>query len=215
MVTTAADALGSDVADPAELVARAQAGDADAFADLYDRYVDGVYGYVHGRVRDRALAEDLTSDVFLNALRRIDSFRWRGVDIGAWLMVIARNRLHDHFKSARTRFERPTDELVDDVSEAGYDDPECAAEMRDLTRALREALDRLPTAHREVIELRFMHELSIADTAAVIGRSAAATKALQYRALKGLAELARANPRLAALATTGVASLLSLVRAVL
>ncbi|MDP8927112.1 MAG: RNA polymerase subunit sigma-24, partial [Actinomycetota bacterium] len=76
-----------------DLVARAQRGDGDAFALLYDRYVEQVHAYIHHKVRDRHLAEDLTADVFLRALRGLSSFRWQGVDIGAWLATIARNRV--------------------------------------------------------------------------------------------------------------------------
>ena len=65
------------------LVERAQGGDEHAFAQLYDRYVDQIYGYVRRRVGSREVAEDLTGDVFLRAWRRFDRFQWQGVDLGA------------------------------------------------------------------------------------------------------------------------------------
>jgi RNA polymerase sigma factor (sigma-70 family) len=107
-----------------ELVARAREGDAEAFAGLYDRYVDTVYAYVARRVGKRELAEDLTADCFLRALQTIERLTWRGVDIGAWLMPVARNRVTDHFKSARARFEHATDAVEDRPSVAGDDSPE-------------------------------------------------------------------------------------------
>src|SRR5215212_11691830 len=81
----AAEAAAS--ADVVDLVARAQAGDSDAFGMLYDRYVDVVYRYVYYRVNNQSLCEDVVSDTFLRALRRITSFTWQGRDFGAWLVT--------------------------------------------------------------------------------------------------------------------------------
>ncbi|MGW4874337.1 sigma factor, partial [Streptomyces chartreusis] len=81
---------GAD-AEIGELVERAQAGEADAFGRLYDQYSDTVYRYIYYRVGGKATAEDLTSETFLRALRRIGTFTWQGRDFGAWLVTIARN----------------------------------------------------------------------------------------------------------------------------
>jgi RNA polymerase sigma-70 factor, ECF subfamily len=193
------------------LVDRAKTGDAAAFADLYDRYVDQVFAYVYRRVGHRQLAEDLVGDVFLRAYRRLSSFEWQGVDLGAWIITIARNRVHDHFKSARFRLERATEEVRDDPGSSGTtsDDPERVAVARDLARSLGEALERLKPDHREVIELRFIHDMSVAETAAVLERSVGATKALQYRALRSLAGEVSDNPDLSKLAAAGLGGLLS------
>jgi RNA polymerase sigma-70 factor, ECF subfamily len=194
------------------LVERAKEGDAQAFAALYDRYVDQTFGYVYRRVGHRQVAEDLVGDVFLRAYRRLSTFEWQGVDLGAWIMTIARNRVHDHFKSARFRLERTTEEVRDDPTPSGPDDPERVAVARDMTRALGEALERLKDDHREVVELRFVHDLSVAETAAVMDRSVGATKALQYRALRALAAEVQDHPELAKLAATGLGGLLPLLR---
>jgi RNA polymerase sigma-70 factor (ECF subfamily) len=203
------EALDPQVVD---LVARAQQGDAQAFADLYDRYVDQTFAYVYRRVGHRQLAEDLVGDVFLRAYRRLSSFEWQGVDLGAWIMTIARNRVHDHFKSARFRLERATDEVHEPApSRDRSDDPERVTVARDLTRALGVALEGLKDEHREVIELRFVHDLSVAETAAVLDRTVGATKALQYRALKALTAAVADNPELARIAATGLTGLLALL----
>lgn len=210
-------AAGTDEAlDPqvVDLVARAQDGDAAAFADLYDRYVDQTFAYVYRRVGHRQVAEDLVGDVFLRAYRRLSTFEWQGVDLGAWIMTIARNRVHDHFKSARFRLERTTDEVRDDPTPTGPDDPERVAVGKELTRALGQALARLKDDHREVIELRFVHDLSVAETAAVLERSIGATKALQYRALRALSAEVADHPELAKLAAAGLGGLLTLLRLV-
>lgn len=85
-----------------EVVAAAQGGDADAFGLLYDRYVDMVFRYVLFRVNDRCLAEDLTSETFLRALRRITSITYQGKDVGAWFVTIARNIVLDHVNRVGT-----------------------------------------------------------------------------------------------------------------
>ncbi len=211
--------MPSPTTDPAldphvvDLVARAKDGDTQAFAALYDRYVDQTFAYVYRRVGHRQLAEDLVGDVFLRAYRRLPSFQWQGVDLGAWLMTIARNRVHDHFKSARFRLERPTDDVREDPAPTAPDDPERVAVARDLARSLGAALERLKDEHREVIELRFIHDLSVAETASVMERSAGATKALQYRALRALATEVEGHPELARLADAGLGGVTSAVRA--
>ena len=85
-----------DAVDVWALVRRAQDGDAEAFGQLYDHYVTLVHRYAYHRVGDRATAEDITSETFLRALRRIDSLSFQGRDVGAWLVTIARNIIFDH-----------------------------------------------------------------------------------------------------------------------
>jgi RNA polymerase sigma-70 factor, ECF subfamily len=178
------------VGDPdiVEHVRLAQEGSAHAFALLYDRYVDQIFGYVYHRVGHRQTAEDLVSDVFLRALRRIESFKWQGVDFGAWLMTIARNRVHDHFKSARFRLEATVEEVFDTPVESSPDDPERAVITGDIIRHVHAALRELKGEQAEVLYLRFIQHLSVAETAAVMGKKDGAIKALQYRALKSLAK---------------------------
>ncbi|MFN2557460.1 MAG: sigma-70 family RNA polymerase sigma factor [Nitriliruptorales bacterium] len=188
--------VGTKTLDPkvVELVARAQRGDGEAFAQLYDRYVEQVYAYIHHKVGDRHLAEDLTSDVFLRALRSLSSFRWQGVDIGAWFVTIARNRVTDHFKSARVRLEQVAEEIGDRAGEDQPDHPEGLAISQELAHLLEQAIHLLKDDHREVISLRFVRDLSVAETAAAMHRTEGAVKALQYRALRALAEILRSRP---------------------
>jgi hypothetical protein len=105
--TPGADGPDADISDEHvetwRLVTAAQAGDGEAFGQLYDRYVDTVFRFIYFRVNDRALAEDFTSETFLRALRRISTISYQGRDIGAWFVTIARNIILDHMKSARHR----------------------------------------------------------------------------------------------------------------
>ena len=182
----AANTLDPEVVEQVRL---AQEGSAHAFALLYDRYVDQIFAYVYHRVGHRQTAEDLVGDVFLRALRRISTFKWQGVDFGAWLMTIARNRVHDHFKSARFRLEATVEEVFDTPVENHPDDPEAALLSADLTSQVHDAIRQLKGEQAEVLYLRFIQHLNVAETAAVMSKTDGAVKALQYRALKSLAKL--------------------------
>lgn len=200
-----------DEVDPevVDLVARAQTGDNAAFTLLYDRYVDQTYAYIHRRVGHRQTAEDLTGDVFLRAYRRLGQFEWQGKDLGAWIMTIARNRVHDHYKSSRVRLERSTEIDAERHDGSRLDRPEEVTEARDMARSLGRALEQLKDEHREVIELRFVHGMNVAETAQVLERSVGATKALQYRALRALAEIVKDEPGLAELAAAGLTAIIA------
>jgi RNA polymerase sigma-70 factor (ECF subfamily) len=171
------------------LVTAAQNGDGEAFGQLFDTYVDTVHRYISYRVSDHGLAEDLTSETFLRALRRISSYSWQGRDFGAWLVTIARNLIADHFKSSRYKLELSTSDLVEagaDRSQAGPEEQVLAG----ITNAvLLEAVTRLKPDQQECIVLRFLQGMSVAETAAVLGKNEGAIKALQYRAVKSLGRL--------------------------
>lgn len=183
--------VGESAGDPdvVEQVRLAQEGSAQAFALLYDRYVDQVFAFVYHRVGHRQTAEDLVGDVFLRAFKRIGTFRWQGVDFGAWLITIARNRVMDHFKSARFRLEASVDEVFDTPTTGGHGDPEASTLSADAARQVHTALKKLNPEQAEVLYLRFIQHLNVAETAAVMGKNEGAIKALQYRALKSLAKL--------------------------
>lgn len=144
---------------------------------------------MYHRVGHRQTAEDIVSDVFLRALRRIDSFSWQGVDFGAWLMTIARNRCHDHFKSARFRLDASVAEVFDSPVRDPHLDPEGRAITDELSEQIHDALRKLKGEQAEVLYLRFIQHLNVAETAAVMGKTDGAIKALQYRALKSLAKV--------------------------
>lgn len=169
------------------LVELARGGDAEAFGLLFDHYQPTVYRFLYYRTRSVPLAEDLTSETFFRALRGMTSFRWQGKDFGAWLMTIARNLTTDHFKAGRTRLEITTDDIAahDDVTEG----PESAVLAGITHELVREALAQLPAEQRDCLVMRFLQQMSIAETAAVLGRSDGAVKQLQLRGVRNLAKL--------------------------
>jgi RNA polymerase sigma-70 factor, ECF subfamily len=170
-----------------DLVHAAQDGDRSAFARLYDKYVDVVFRYVLFRVGDRELAEDVTSETFLRALRRIESVSYQGRDVGAWFVTIARNLVLDHVKSSRFRLEVATAEVDD--SRPAESGPEQQVLSKVTRTALLECVGQLGDDQRECIVLRFLQGLSVAETAKVMARNEGAVKALQHRAVRRLAVL--------------------------
>jgi RNA polymerase sigma-70 factor (ECF subfamily) len=173
------------------LVERAQRGDAEAFGLIYDRYMDTVFRFIYFRVGSRPLAEDLTADTFLRALKRIGSFTWQGRDLGAWLVTIARNLVADHFKSGRYRLEVTTGDVLDaDKADRGPEGSPEAAVVDHITNvALLRAVKQLNPEQQECIVLRFLHGFSVAETAQAMGKNEGAIKALQYRAVRALHRL--------------------------
>jgi RNA polymerase sigma-70 factor (ECF subfamily) len=169
------------------LVRRAQAGDAEAFGQLYDHYVTLVHRYAYNRVGDRATAEDVTSETFVRALRRIDSLSFQGRDVGAWLVTIARNIIRDHVKSSRYRLEVTTADMRD--ADRVTDGPEDAVLQHLTNEKLLACVKELGSEQQECIVLRFLHGLSVAETAEIMGKKDGAIKALQHRAVRRLAGL--------------------------
>ncbi|MBB5954715.1 RNA polymerase sigma-70 factor (ECF subfamily) [Saccharothrix tamanrassetensis] len=185
--TTIESAESNAAEEPWDLVRAAQAGDTDAFGALYDRYVDVVYRYVLFRVGDRTLAEDVTSETFLRALRSIGSISYQGRDVGAWFVTIARNIVFDHVKSSRYRLEITTAELADNREVTGGPEQEVLTDAANAE--LLRCVAQLGDDQRECITLRFIQGLSVAETAAKMGRNEGAVKALQHRAVRRLAQL--------------------------
>jgi RNA polymerase sigma-70 factor, ECF subfamily len=167
--------------DHERLLIEAAQKDPSRFADLYEENFARVWAFVIRRVRDRAAAQDVTSEVFHQALKNLSRFEWRGVPFAAWLYRIAANSVADHF--ARTSREQSAGD-GDRVAESS-DAP------RDIEHVERRAtlfrlVDRLPVDQRRVIEMRFGAEQSIREIATALNRSEGAVKQLQWRGLQTL-----------------------------
>ena len=181
-------ASANDV-DERSLVEAAQR-DASRFAEIYERYFELVYAYIVRRVRDRAVTEDLTSEVFRKALANLPRFKWTGAPFGAWLIRIASNLIADRAK--RIARERNADEPELATATAADDEPvNSQSQQSNLEAAERRAhlfrlVDALPDDQRRVVALRFAEEKSISEIAAELSRSEGAIKQLQFRALETL-----------------------------
>ncbi len=163
---------------------RAAQADHAAFATLYRRYLDPVYGYSFYLLGDHHDAEDATERTFLAALGAIDRYRDEGSTFRSWLFRIAHNQLANALR-ARSRQRAAS---LDAVSEpAATDDPAQLASLADDARRLRAGVASLSEDRRQVVILRFVDGLTAREIGDVLGRSEGAVRVLQHRALRELA----------------------------
>jgi RNA polymerase sigma-70 factor, ECF subfamily len=173
-----------NLADERLLIEAAQQ-DPSRFAELYETNFHRVYAFVVRRVRDRDEAEDITAEVFHEALRNLGRFQWRGAPFAAWLLRIAANTLADRWQRTARNGEVPADDLADtDLS------IQAEAEHRAM---LHQLVDRLPPDQRLVILRRFVDQRSAREIAMELGRSEGAIKQLQFRALETLRSKVRSS----------------------
>ncbi|HHS97969.1 MAG TPA: sigma-70 family RNA polymerase sigma factor [Chloroflexi bacterium] len=165
--------------EEAKLIQRAKAGDPSAFAEIYDRYQPVIYRYIFYRIGDESIAEDLTSEVFVRLVEKIDGFTYRGRPLLAWLYTIARNLITDYHRQTGSPRLLPLEESL--VADSG--DPEEAADRALAQRRLARAIARLTEDQRQVILLRFVEGMDTRSVARVLGKPVGAVKALQHRAL--------------------------------
>ena len=167
----------------AELVTRAQRGEANAIGRLYDRHRESIFRYLWIRLDDRQLAEDLTGDVFMRMLDALPRYQQQGLPFRAWLYRIAHNLLIDYFRKLNHQVTVPL-EVVEE--QGADDDPDRAIEQILLSERLQTALMDLEPTQCDVVTLRFLSGLSLQETALTLGKTEAAIKALQHRGLSGL-----------------------------
>lgn len=202
ITSTAAGERESPVAEPAVvdsqegiLVDRAVAGDADAFAALYARHVDRVYRHCYYYMGNRTDAEDVAQQTFLRAWQAIGRYRRSGAPFLAWLLTIAGRTAISQLR--RTR-ELPG--AVKQRHQGVGDDPQEIVATLDTCDMVRAAVLELNPDRQQVIILRFIEGLSIAEVAAVLGKTENNISVVQHRALKDLrrcltARQTRSRPR--------------------
>jgi RNA polymerase sigma-70 factor, ECF subfamily len=171
------------VQDEQNLIMRAQSRDAEAFGRLYEAYFEKIYRYVAVKIGNRTEAEDLTQQVFVNALESINSYKMREVPFSAWLYRIAHNQIVD---TLRKRSRRPTVELDESLPIPADGDLVEEIELKLETKGLVEAAKKLTKLQQEVIALRFGADMPISQVAKVMGKNEGAIKALQHSAVAAL-----------------------------
>jgi RNA polymerase sigma-70 factor, ECF subfamily len=169
----------------AELVERLQRRDAQALAELYDRYGRLVYSLILRVVRDSALAEDLTQETFLRVWNRAQGFDAQRGALGPWLLAVARNRAIDYLRSAGGR-ERNSLELEEVDHPSLYTDMERDILASDKARIVRAAVEKLSPHQREVIELAYFEGLTQTEMAERMGQPLGTVKTWVRTALKNL-----------------------------
>jgi RNA polymerase sigma-70 factor, ECF subfamily len=180
-----------DAHDERLLIAAAQK-DPARFVELYEDHFERVYAFVARRLRNRDDAEDVTSEVFRDALANIGKFESRGAPFASWLYRIASNAIADRWQHAAK--EQGTALAEDPPDDSAYANPEAIESRARLFRLVA----TLPDDQRRVIEMRFAEGKSIAEIARDIGRTGGAVKQLQFRAIQSLRETVEKHSRAAA-----------------
>jgi RNA polymerase sigma-70 factor (ECF subfamily) len=166
-----------------DVVKRAQAGDGDAIAEIYQLHSPAIFRYFYFRLTDREAAEDLTGAVFLQMIEALPRYEDRGLPFAAWLFRIAHDRLVDHHRRSAYRQSGPLSEVLVDSAA----DTEGLAMRAHEDQGLHALMTELTGEQRMVVQLRFIEGYNLQETAKIMAKSSGAIKALQHRALRQLA----------------------------
>jgi RNA polymerase sigma-70 factor, ECF subfamily len=183
VITSNDDAARPMTPEQQALLQRASQCDPSALTELYDQYVDRIYSYIYHRVGQVELAEDLTGQVFMRMLEAVHAGKPWQTSFSGWLYRIAHNLVIDHYR----RRGRATFVDIDEVNAPSpHGEPQPSVEAMLDSEQLRLALRKVTEEQAQVISLRFLEDLSIAETAELMGKTEGAIKALQYRAVSAL-----------------------------
>jgi len=162
---------------------------SEAFGELYNMYYDQIFGYALRRSADIDMAKDITSGVFIKALKNIRRFEWRGVSFSHWLYRIANREIINHhnkrkretsYEIAVTDNTTPQDELIKAKSEIN---------KHDEYLALQNYISKLSLKYQEVIALRYFEDLSIAEIAQILKKPEGTVKSLLHRSIEQLRKM--------------------------
>lgn len=175
--------------------------DGQAFGELYDLYYSKIFNYVLRRTADVVISEDITTDVFIKALDRIQSFAWRGLPFSAWLYRIASSEIANHFRNKHTKnisletlMEEQGFEPASDVDiEASYVAEQEKIERHKQFLQIQQALTRLPRKYQEALSLRYFEKKSIAEISLIMNKRPGTIKSLLSRGTKKLRDNAPAE----------------------
>jgi RNA polymerase sigma-70 factor, ECF subfamily len=167
-------------------LAAAKAGDKAAIASIYQTYFEPIYQFVRLRVGDAATAEDLTSEVFIKFIKALRGNAAPHSSLRAWIFRVARNAIYDHYGREA---ELPSETLEQWIPSDSDTNPEVQAIQALSVERARRAIRQLAPAQQEVLMLRFDQQLSLQETADIMGKNVNAIKALQFRAVTSLRQL--------------------------
>lgn len=177
------------IRNEAELAERASAHDQDAFAELYNAYVDKIYKYIFYKVGSPSDAEDLCEQVFLKAWEAIGRYKWCGYPFSSWLYKLAHNLVVDFYRTRREPV--PLNDLLYTSDEP--EDPENALNATVEATELKEAIAQLTLEQQQVIALKFIEGYKNHEIAQMMNKNEGAIRALQYRALRSLQTILEAE----------------------
>lgn len=169
------------------LVRQVQSGDQTAFAVLYDEFAQRLYAFIRIKVAVTEQAEDILQEVFLKAWKGCKALDLKDLNFSAWLYKVASNTINDYY---RKTYREPKVVSIDEAQEvAGFDNPADNASRGLEKRIIRQTVDKLPPHFKEVVELRFFQDFSVAETAKILNKNSVTVRVWQHRAMKQLTEL--------------------------
>lgn len=175
-----------------EIIKRAQR-DPEVFGQIYDQYYGKIFGYVLKRTGDFVVAQDITSETFFQALKKLWQFHWRSISFSSWLYKIATNEINQYFRKGKYK-----SASLDALQEQGFEsvslhNPE--VEVIEAQETLKRHQDfvvcqskisQLDIKYQEVVTLRFFEEKQIKEIGEVLGKSEGTIKSLLHRGLEKL-----------------------------
>ncbi len=176
--------LNNNNKSESDLISLASEGNADAFGQLYEKYIDQIYNYIFFRTSNGKDAEDICSRVFLRALKHIERYEDRGYPFSAWLYRIAHNLVVNWYRDS---------ERSDEISLADQYPPptiegtiEDRLEKKDEERQLMAIINSLPEDRKELLILKHVEDLTNYEIGQIMDRTEGAIKALYHRTLESL-----------------------------
>jgi RNA polymerase sigma-70 factor (ECF subfamily) len=180
-----------------ELIRRAK-NDIQAFGRLYDKYYSQIFGYVLRRTANICIAQDLTSEIFLKALKNIKQFQWRGIPFSAWLYRIASHEIATAFRKNKRR-QLLTQEIMNQADTYGISvEAEIALAEEELQKhedflAIHNSISKLPVKYQEVIVLRFFEKKQLEEIGDILGKREGTVKSLLHRGMEKLKKIVEQN----------------------
>lgn len=171
--------------DPKELsaITACQAGELGYFDDLYQRYAEKIYRFVYFKTFHKETAEDITSDIFMKVIERINQFDSSKGHFSAWIYRIARNTVIDHYRTSH-----PTEDVEDGTPYMSSTDIERDVETDVALEKVREALKTLKQDQREVVMMRLWDGLSHEEISQILGLTESNVKQIFSRTIRKLRE---------------------------
>ena len=169
-----------------KLIKSAVKGNSSAFGELYDHYQPMIYRFIAVKVSRREEAEDLTHQVFMSAWQNVKSYQHRGHPFSSWLYQIARNQVVDHYRSRKNE---TSIDAIDPEYFATTASAEFALPLKLRMETVRQAMKQLKPDYEDIIILRFIEDVSLKESAAILNKTEGAIKLMQHRAMNELKKI--------------------------
>ena len=180
-----------DLEKEKELVKRAK-NNPEIFGELYNQHYSQIFGYILKRTTDLEAAQDITSETFFKALKKLWQFRWRNIPFSAWLYRIANNEIANYFRKNKQKtvsLEKiPEPITVRNPEVEILEAEEKLKKHRDFLM-VQEKISKLPIKYQEVITLRFFEKKKIKEISKILGKKEGTIKSLLSRGLEKLRKL--------------------------